>query len=102
MRPLLLALLLATPAALASPYALCDDDASSCRETCSLELGTKLDQRATLARCLQRCEDGRAGCRRRVELAQRAKPQPRPDAGMPKVIELPTGPAPSATASEED
>lgn len=81
--PVLLTLLVA-PASFAQDEAprqrvagdiLCDDDLLICRESCSMELGTRAQNRERVAKCLYRCEQSHTVCLQRVIARRKAAPR---------------------------
>lgn len=54
---------------------LCDDDLLICRESCSMELGTRATNREKVARCLYRCEQSHTVCLQRQIAKRQAAPR---------------------------
>jgi len=63
---------------------LCDDDLMICRESCSMELGTRSDNREKVTRCLYRCEQSHTVCLQRQIAKRKAAPRSSETTEKPK------------------
>lgn len=54
---------------------ICDDDLLICRESCSMELGTRATNREKVTRCLYRCEQSHTVCLQRQIAKRQAAPR---------------------------